>query len=318
MDYTTLGKTGLKVSVAGLGTGGNSRLGRKTGRTTAESVAIIHKAVDLGINFIDTAANYGTEPFVGEALKTIPRDSVVIATKHHIGDKDGLWSGQQVLDNLGEALKRLNTDYVDVFNLHGVKPHEYDYAVAEIAPALMKAKEQGKLRHMGVTEAAASDPDHAMLKRATQDDIWEVCMVAFHMMCQNARTEVFPFSRENGVGTLLMYAVRSIFSDPDYLKETLAALAETGEIPAEMAEGEPLEFLKTEGGAKSIIDAAYRFVRHEPGTDVLLFGTGNPDHLKSNLASILSPPLPAETTQKLYGLFGALNGVGLDLPIFRQ
>ena len=53
MDYTTLGKTGLKVSVAGLGTGGNSRLGRKTGRSTEESVEIIRAAVDLGINFID-------------------------------------------------------------------------------------------------------------------------------------------------------------------------------------------------------------------------------------------------------------------------
>ncbi|HAA90948.1 MAG TPA: aldo/keto reductase [Rhodospirillaceae bacterium] len=318
MEFTTLGNTGLKVSVAGLGTGGNSRLGRKTGRSTAESVDIIHQAVGLGINFIDTAANYGTEPFVGEALKTIQRDSVVIATKDHISDKDGLWTAERVVENFEAALGRLNTDYVDVFNLHGVKPHEYDYALAEIAPALIREKEKGKIRHIGITEAATSDPDHTMLNRATQEGVWEVCMVAFHMMCQNARTQVFPHSQENGVGTLLMYAVRSIFSNQDYLKETLAELAEAGEISAELAEGEPLDFLMTEGGAKNVIDAAYRFVRHEPGTDILLFGTGNPEHLKSNLESILSPPLPTETTQKLYDLFGALNGVGLDLPKFKQ
>src|SRR4029079_18193914 len=81
MQYTTLGNTGLRVSVAGLGTGGFSRLGLKTGKTEDESARLIHEAVDLGINFIDTAPSYGTEGVVGKALKTLPRDSVVIATK---------------------------------------------------------------------------------------------------------------------------------------------------------------------------------------------------------------------------------------------
>ena len=84
MQYTTLGNTGLRVSVAGLGTGGFSRLGLKSGKTEDESARLIHEAVDLGINFIDTAANYGTEGVVGKALKTIPRDQVVIATKAQI------------------------------------------------------------------------------------------------------------------------------------------------------------------------------------------------------------------------------------------
>src|SRR6185503_4780216 len=81
MDYTTLGRTGLRVSVAGLGTGGFSRMGLKSGKTEDESARLIHEAVDLGVNFIDTAQNYGTEGVVGKALKTIPRDKVVIATK---------------------------------------------------------------------------------------------------------------------------------------------------------------------------------------------------------------------------------------------
>ena len=115
-----------------------------------------------------------------------------------------------------------------------------------------------------------------------------------------------------------MYAVRSIFSNPTYLAETLKALAEADKIPTELADGDPLSFIMEESGAKNIIDAAYRFVRHEPGVDVLLFGTGNLDHLKSNLTSILSPPLPEQTVQRLYNLFGSLKGVGLDLPIFKQ
>jgi len=64
MQYATLGKTGLKVSVAGLGTGGFSRLGLRTGKSEEQSARLIHEAMGLGVNFIDTAPSYGTEPVV--------------------------------------------------------------------------------------------------------------------------------------------------------------------------------------------------------------------------------------------------------------
>ena len=61
-----------------------------------------------------------------------------------------------------------------------------------------------------------------------------------------------------------------------------------------------------------MIDAAYRFVRHEPGVDVVLFGTGNAAHLRSNIASLLRPPLPEADRAKIVALFGHLKGIGLD------
>ncbi len=72
MEYTTLGRTGLRVSVAGLGCGGFSRLGQSAGRSVEESVAVVRQGLDLGINFIDTAAGYHTEPIVGKALVCCP------------------------------------------------------------------------------------------------------------------------------------------------------------------------------------------------------------------------------------------------------
>ena len=81
MEYVTLGRTGLEVSVAGLGCGGFSRLGLGTGKSEAEAVALVHQAFDLGVNLFDTAAVYGTEEVLGKALKGLPRDRVVIATK---------------------------------------------------------------------------------------------------------------------------------------------------------------------------------------------------------------------------------------------
>ena len=66
MKYVTLGKTGLRVSIAGLGCGGNSRLGLGRGKTEAEAIALVRQALDLGINFLDTAAAYGTEAIVSK------------------------------------------------------------------------------------------------------------------------------------------------------------------------------------------------------------------------------------------------------------
>jgi hypothetical protein len=112
-----------------------------------------------------------------------------------------------------------------------------------------------------------------------------------------------------------MFAVRNIFSKPGLLESTIAELSANGELPKTLAEmTNPLGFLLHAGGAQSLTDAAYRFARHEPGIDVVLFGTGNIDHLKANIESILRPPLPAVDVQKLYALFGRLIGVGLDLP----
>ena len=135
------------------------------------------------------------------------------------------------------------------------------------------------------------------------------------MMNQTARERLFPAIQKNRVGTLLMFAVRNIFSQPDYLRNTMKELAAEGKVPAEFAESDdPLGFLVHEGGATSVTDAAYRFVRHEPGVDVVLFGTGNADHLKTNIESITSAPLPEADVQKLYDLFHSLIGVGFDLP----
>ena len=140
-------------------------------------------------------------------------------------------------------------------------------------------------------------------------------MLAFHMMHQNARATIFPQTQANGIGTLLMFAVRTIFSRPERLRQAMRELAAEGKVPEALARlDEPLACLVEEHGAESLFDAAYRYVRHEPGVDVVLFGTGDRAHLASNVASILRPPLPEAATRWLRELFGHLEGVGLDLP----
>jgi L-galactose dehydrogenase len=116
-----------------------------------------------------------------------------------------------------------------------------------------------------------------------------------------------------------MFAVRNIFSQPERLRATVHDLAAAGEVPQRLADSaDPLGFLIHPAGASAIPDAAYRFVRHEPGVDVVLFGTGDPEHLRTNIASILKPPLPEADRAQLLALFGHLVGVGLDAPHLSQ
>ncbi|MGH7110195.1 MAG: aldo/keto reductase [Stellaceae bacterium] len=313
MDTTTFGRTGLTVSVAGLGCGGNSRLGLGSGGSEAEAIALVRDALDLGVNLFDTAAAYDTEEVLGKALKGVPRERVVIATKASWG----ALSAERAVASLDRSLRRLGTEYIDIFQLHGLSPEEYRRAREVVAPALLKERDKGKLRFLGVTEAGPSDPAHEMIARAVADGIWDSVMVAFHMLHQNARERVFPLTLKHRVGTLLMFAVRNIFSQPARLEAAMRELAAKGAVPQALAAADdPLGFLVHPGGATSLIDAAYRFVRHEPGVDVVLFGTGDTGHLRANIASLLAPPLPESDRNALGKLFGHLVGVGLDLPGF--
>ena len=316
MEYVTLGRTGLKVSVAGLGCGGFSRLGLGTGKSEADAVALVRQALEMGVNLLDTAAVYGTEAVIGKAIADVPRDGVVLATKAWIPGRTGRSASDRAIASLDNSLRQLGTDYVDLFQLHGVSPRGYDQALEVIAPALQKEQEKGKIRHLGVTEAGSGDPEHAMVRRAVEDGVWDVVMVAFHMMHQNARSLVFPHTLAHRVGTLAMFAVRNIFSKPQRLAAALRELTARGELPRWLAVApNPLGFLlHPDGGASSITEAAYRFVRHEPGVDVVLFGTGDPEHLRANIAALLAPPLPLADRQTLTKLFGRLSGVGLDPP----
>ncbi len=314
MDYTTLGNTGLRVSVAGLGCGGFSRIGQGTGKSEAESIAIVRQALDLGVNFIDTAAAYGTESIVGKAIEGVDRDSVVISTKASVGRSGNVRSPEDVVASLDNSLRELRLDCIDVFHLHRVLPETYTYVREALVPALAVEQEKGKFKFLGVTEAP-EDEEHQSLTQAVEEDCYRVIMVAYHMLNQSARTQILPTALENGIGVLIMFAVRLLFSEPGRLTRVVRELAEQGRLPAELSdEPEPLGFLIHEAGAQSVIDAAYRYCRHTAGSDVVLFGTGNPDHVEANVDSILRPPLPAAGVEQLEAVFGALTGVGLDRP----
>lgn len=309
METTTLGRTGLEVSVAGLGCGGHSRLGMAKGESEAHAVGIVEHALSLGINFIDTARAYRTESAVGKAIRS-RRDEVVISTKSIPGRGDDLLSGDEIVESLEKSLRRLDTDYVDVFHLHGVTQAQYPDCVRQILPALKRQQELGKIRFLGVTETFVRDPSHAMLQRSLPDDHFDVIMVGFNLLNPSARRTVFPLTLQNEVGTLIMFAVRRALSQPDALKQTVTELIERAEVDPEAVDKDnSLGFLEAHPNVANTVEAAYRFCRHEPGADVVLTGTGSIEHLNENVRSILEGPLPAELQEQLDRMFGRVDSV---------
>jgi len=133
-------------------------------------------------------------------------------------------------------------------------------------------------------------------------------MVGFNLLNPSARRTVFSMTRDKGVGVLNMFAVRRALSQPDRLKTIVADLSQKGALsPGAMNVKDPVNFMLRESSAQTLPEVAYRFCRHEGGVDVVLTGTGNPEHLKANVESILKPPLPERVLQKLEATFGNLD-----------
>lgn len=307
VDTVVLGRTGLEVGVAGLGCGGHSRLGQATGSTEEESVDLVRRALDLGITYVDTARAYGTEAIVGKGIAG-RRDEVVLSTKAGPEGRDGPIGAAELRRSVQHSLRELGTDHVDVFHLHGVSAAVYPHCREVLVPELLALRDEGALRFLALSEGFGRDPGHEMLAMALGDDCFDVVMVGFNLLNPSARDRVLPVTRDRGVGVEVMFAVRRALSHPDELRRVARQLVDEGHVgEGELDPEEPLGFLVHEGGAASVVEAAYRFARHEPGCHVVLTGTGNPAHLAENVASICGPPLPEADLARLLRLFGHLD-----------
>lgn len=306
MRYTTLGRTGLRVSSVGLGCGGPSRLGQSYGRSQDDSKRLITRALELGITLFDTAEAYGTEDVLGEALREARAADAIVSTKKSVFDwgRQAMCTPDEMRAGLDASLRRLGRERIDVYHLHGLEASHVDYALSEIVPVLEQARSAGKIGHLAVSEAFMGDTAHRMLEQVLPKDVFDVMMVGFNLLNPSARTKVLPFTRERNVGTLIMFAVRRALTNPTRLCEVIETLLTSGELaPNAIDPRAPLGFLG------DVRDAAYRFCSHEPGADVVLTGTGRIDHLEQNVKSLLAPPLPKQQLEQLDRLFGRVSSV---------
>jgi len=190
MKYRRLGSSDLNVSVISLG----SWLTYGVGVARDNAVACVKRALELGINLIDTANVYGrgaAETFLGETLQGVPRRSYILATKLFgpMSDTDRGLSRAQVFKQLDASLKRLRTDYVDLYQCHR---YDVDTPLQETMEALTEVVKQGKVRYIGFSEwppqriadafaipnverFVSSQPEYSMLWRRPEEKVIPYC-----------------------------------------------------------------------------------------------------------------------------------------------
>lgn len=297
MEYAALGTSGLVSSVIGLGGGSSSRFGLARGGTRANALTLIRTAVASGITFFDGAGLCGgVDELLAEGLG-LSRNDVLLSTKIHLGpdpmpltkvraiDRACSWlarrtgttcQGPVVRRRVERTLKALRTDRIDLLHLHAVTPRQYGRSAAEIMPELLKLKDEGKIRAIGISEGFLSDPAHAMLRAALVEPYADSIMVGYNLANPSAAESVFPAAAKTGVGVVGMFALRGLFLLHRNSSDPSAAYRKILE----------------EAGITSLAELAYRYCRHQPGLDVVLTGTGDLEHLHKNIAAVLSPPLP--------------------------
>jgi len=193
-----LGKSGLSVSAFGLGCMGMSEFYGTTDE--AESIATIHRALDLGMNFLDTADVYGrgqNEELVGRALRG-RREQAVLATKFgNVRADDGRWLGvsgrpEYVAQSCEASLRRLGVAHIDLYYQHRVDPQ---VPIEETVGAMAKLVEQGKVRHIGLSEAGAKT-----LRRAAAVHPIAALQSEYSLWTRDPEGEILATCRELGIG----------------------------------------------------------------------------------------------------------------------
>jgi len=191
MEKVRLGRTGLLVSKVAFGGIPIERIGTK------EAAQVVRGAIDLGVNFIDTANGYtDSEEKIGIAIKDVPRDQLVIATKSSARDKKTL------LQHLDLSLQRLGTDYIDLYQHHNISSQElWDETMSEggAFEGMMEAIRAGKVRFPGFTSH-----DIPIAVRIMRDGKFDTVQLAFNFIEDEAAKEAIPLAREMDIGFIAM------------------------------------------------------------------------------------------------------------------
>jgi aryl-alcohol dehydrogenase-like predicted oxidoreductase len=298
MDYRSLGHTGVKVSPLCLGA---MMFGAWGNPDHDESVAIIHRALDAGVNFIDTADVYArgeSEEIVGKALAGGRRDNVVLATKVHgtMGDDPNEFGNSRrwIVREVENSLRRLGTDWIDLYQIHRPEP---DTDIDETLGALTDLVRAGKVRYIGSSTFPASQIVEAQWTAQRRQRERFVCeQPPYSLLVRGAENDVLPTCQRYGMGVIPWSPLAGGWLSGRYRKGSeLPESQRAQRIPGRYDMSKPenqrkleiadaLGRLADEAGI-TLIEMALAFVIRHPAVTAAIIGPRTMEHLESQLTA---------------------------------
>lgn len=284
----------MKVSI--LGFGGSALGGVFEDIDEDKAVESVHEAFRLGINFFDTSPYYGlfkAEKVLGKALKGLPRDEIIVATKvgrygQSVEDFD--FSADRVTTSVKESLERLNLTYVDIIQCHDMEFGDLDQIINETIPALRALKDQGLARNVGITGLPLSIFTY-VLDRAPSGSVDTVLSYCHYGLNDTTLTSLIPYLREREVGIitasplamgLLTKQGPPIWHPaPQSLKDAAAGAA---------------DYAASQG--VDIATLALKFALKNTDVSTVLVGMASPEQVRNNVALALQAVGLEETPDK--------------------
>lgn len=311
MEYRKLGSSDLEVSVIGYGAWGIGGAPFWSSEGDHPSLASIKKAFDLGINFFDTAPVYGfghSERLIGQALKPV-RDKVIIATKcgllwdqEQLGSIKKVAKADSIFKEIDQSLERLGTDYIDLYQVHWP---DVDTPQEETMQALLKIQEQGKIRHIGVSNYSIKQMEECLKVGPVVS-----LQPEYSLLQRKIEPETVPFCLKNDIGVIAYSPLASGVLTGKYDQTTRfkdwrgkGILGEfTGE--AFVRNIKKVDRLKEIAGilGKTCGQTAINWVLQQPGLATALVGVKNPGQIEDNIEAV-GWTVPEEISKEIDQLF---------------
>lgn len=330
MEHRMLGKTGLQVAVLGFGCGNVG--GLMVRGAPAERERAVARALELGINYFDTAPSYGdgqSEINLGQALKALKADAYV-GTKFRLSPADMKDVRAAVARSLEASLRRLGLERVDLLQLHnsilsepGADGPSVKDVLDEIVPALDTLRREGKTRCYGITGLG----DTGALHEVIGTDLLDTAQVFYNLLNPSAEVAVpagFPGqdfrrllqrARAQRLGvivvrTLAAGALSGTATRHPVAAPSVAPIASGPDYATDVRRAQMLHAIVREGHVESLVEAALRFPLTSSAVSTVLLGYSGLDHLEYAAASMAKGPLPAAALDRLAALWSEVANRG--------